>query len=197
MHLQTPEAVAQAIAYVIANPTECWAVNNAADWPGLISNPRDLWNGTWTATKPTKYLDQDNEQWPDRATLTLQMPAMLKLGFANPLSVINTEYQERLNGARQKAKAEGKHFMGLERIKKVSPYQRATSWEDLRELDPTFAVGRGQHEARALAIKAVKTFRQAYRTALELWRAGDRLVRFPTGTWWMKVFHGSPVADTG
>jgi putative transposase len=197
VHLQTPEAVAQAIAYVMANPTECWAVKNAADWPGLISNPQDLWKGTWTATKPTVYLNQNSDRWPARATLSLQMPAMLKRGFANPLSVIKTEYQARLNEAHEKARTEGKHFMGPERIKKVSPYQRATSWEDLHELNPTFAVGRGQDEARKLAIKAIKAFRGAYRAALELWRAGNRLVQFPAGTWWMKMFHGAPVADTG
>jgi putative transposase len=122
---------------------------------------------------------------------------MLKHGFDDPLSVIKAEYQERLKSAHQKAKKEGKHFMGLERIKKTSPYQRATSWEDLRALNPTFAVGRGQHKARELAIKAVKAFRQAYRAALDLWRGGDRLAQFPAGTWWMKVFHGAPVADTG
>ena len=87
--------------------------------------------------------------------------------------------------------------MGLERIKKTSPYQRATSWEDLRALNPTFAVGRGQHKALELAIKAIKAFRRAYRAALDLWRGDDRLVQFPAGTWWMKVFHGALVADTG
>jgi putative transposase len=197
VHLQTPEAVVQAIAYVMANPTECWAIKNAADWPGLISNPQDLWKGTWSATKPTKYLDRESEQWPDRVALCLQMPAMLKDGFDDPLSVIKTEYQERLKSAHQKAKKEGKSFMGLERIKKTSPYQRATSWEDLRALNPTFAVGRGQHKARELAIQAVKTFREAYRAALDLWRRGDRRAQFPAGTWWMRVFHGVPVADTG
>jgi putative transposase len=197
VELQTPEAVAQAIAYLMANPTECWAVKNAADWPGLISSPRDLWKGTWTATKPTKYLDQESDRWPARVTLRIQIPAILKRCFDDPLSVIKAEYQERLKSAHQNAQKEDKRFMALERIKKTSPYQRATSWEDLRALNPTFAVGRGQHEARELAIKAVKAFRQAYRAALDLWRGGDRRVQFPAGTWWMKVFHGAPVADTG
>lgn len=181
----------------MANPTECWAVKYASDWPGLISNPQDLWKGTWTATKPAIYLDQESEQWPSRVTLRLQMPAMLEHGFDNPLSAIKTEYQERLNNAHQKAKQEGKHFMGVERIKNTSPYQRATSWEDLRELNPTFAVGRGQHKARELAVKAVKAFRQTYRAALDLWRGGNRQAQFPAGTWWMRVFHGASVADTG
>jgi putative transposase len=173
------------------------AVRDATDWPGLISNPKEIGKGTRTAKRPSKYLDQESEQWPEEATLTLQMPAILEKAYSNPLAVINNEYQELLKDARQELAAKGRHFMGPDRVKKLSPYQRATSWEDLRSLDPTFAVGRGQHEARALAIKALKTFRQTYRAALELWRKGERLVQFPAGTWWMTIFHGAPVADTG
>jgi putative transposase len=87
--------------------------------------------------------------------------------------------------------------MGADRARKVSPYQRATSWEDIRSGDPTFAVGRGQHEARKLAISAQKMFRQSYRSALKLWRTGDWFAVFPLGTWWMAIFHGARLADTG
>jgi hypothetical protein len=86
--------------------------------------------------------------------------------------------------------------MGPERVTKVSPYQRATSWEDIRGLNPTFAVGRGQQKAKQLAISALKAFRNAYRAALQLWRSGNRSVQFPQGTWWMATFHRAPVADT-
>jgi hypothetical protein len=87
--------------------------------------------------------------------------------------------------------------MGADKVTKVSPYQRATSWEEIRSLNLTFAVGRGQEEAKKLAIKALKTFRNAYRAALKLWRSGTRSVHFPPGTWWMTTFHGAAVADTG
>jgi hypothetical protein len=127
-------------------------------------------------TRPTKYLDQDSAQWPEQVTLRFQIPAMLKQGFDDPLSAIKTEYQQRIKIAHRKAREEGKDFVGLERIKKTSPYQRATSWEDLRALNPTFAVGRRQDNAGELAIKAVKAFRRAYRLALDMWRRDDRLV---------------------
>jgi len=57
---------------------------------------------------------------------------MLEHGSDDPLALIKTECKERLNSAHHKAKEQGKHFMGVERINKTSPYQRATSWEDLR-----------------------------------------------------------------
>lgn len=87
------------------------------------------------------------------------MPAILEQAFSDPLAVIESEYQELLKKARQELAAKGRHFVGPDRVKKLSPNQRAKSWEDINSLDPTFAVGRGQHEARALAIKALKTFR--------------------------------------
>jgi hypothetical protein len=110
---------------------------------------------------------------------------------------ILSRYPTRIEGLRQVLATKGRHFMGPERVQKLSPYQRATSWEDLRKLNPTFAVGRGQHEARAMAIKALKAFRQTYRAALDLWRTGERLVRFPPGTWWMTIFHKAPVVESG
>ena len=86
--------------------------------------------------------------------------------------------------------------MSADKVTKVSPYQRATSWEDIRSLNPAFDVGRGKDKARKLAIKALKAFRGAYRAALKLWRSGTRSVQFPQGTWWMATFHGAAVADT-
>jgi hypothetical protein len=87
--------------------------------------------------------------------------------------------------------------MSADKVTKVSPYQRATSWEDLRSLNPSLAVGRGREQARKLAIKALKVFRSTYRAALKRWRSGNRSVPFPQGTWWMATFHGASVADTG
>jgi putative transposase len=122
---------------------------------------------------------------------------MIKEAFSDPIAVIKREYQELQHKARQEMAEKGLSFMGYDRVTKVSPYQRAKSWEDIRSLNPTFAVGRGQEQARKLAIKAVKSFRSAYRAALDLWRSGKRSVQFPQGTWWMATFHAVPIADTG
>jgi putative transposase len=197
VHLQTPQAIVEKLAYVMANPTAVGAVRYAKDWPGLVTTPNDLGKGSWSAKRPTAYLDQQSSQWPERATLALQMPPIIQEAYCDPIAVIKTEYEEQQQKAREQLVAKGRHFMGADRVTKVSPYERATSWETLRSLDPTFAVGRGQQEARKLAIAAVKTFRRAYRTALRLWRTGNRKAVFPLGTWWMAIFHGAPVVDSG
>jgi hypothetical protein len=197
VHLKTPEAIAEKIAYVMANPTAVGAVRNAADWPGLVTTPKDIGKGTWTAKRPGVYFDQASKQWPEQATLTLQMPPMIEQAFADPIAVIEREYEELQHKARQEMAIKGKAFMGSDRVTKVSPYQRATSWECFRDLNPSFAVGRGQQEAKKLAIAALKTFHQVYRAALKLWRTGDRSAAFPRGTWWMATFHHAPIVDSG
>ena len=41
------------------------------------------------------------------------------------------------------------------------------------------------------AVRELRAFRAAYRTALEAWRLGVRDVVVPFGTWLMRVVHGA------
>jgi hypothetical protein len=125
------------------------------------------------------------------------MEPIVEYVFSDPVAIIKREYEELQQQARQELAAQGRRFMGPKRVMKASPYQRAKSWEDIRGLNPTFAVGREQHEARKRAVAALKTFRQAYRTALDLWRGGKRSVQLPKGTWWIVTFHGAAITDSG
>jgi putative transposase len=127
VHLKTPEAIAEKMAYVMANPTSVGAVRYARDWPGLVTTPRDIGKGTWTAKRPSVYFDQDSEQWPEQANLRLQMPPMIEEAFSDPIAVIKREYEELQNKTRQEMAEDGRAFMGPDRVTKVSPYQRATS----------------------------------------------------------------------
>jgi hypothetical protein len=83
----------------------------------------------------------------------------------------------------------GWRFLGRERLATLSPYDRAKSFEPLRGRNPTFAVGRGQREAFFEAVLELRTFRKAYRLALDHWRTGARNVLFPVGTWLMHWLH--------
>jgi putative transposase len=91
---------------------------------------------------------------------------------------------------------DGLRELGSERIRRVSPYRRAKSFEPIRGRNPTFAVGRGQRQAFFAAVADLRAFRRAYRDALERWRAGLRQTVFPLGTWAMRCMHAAPV-DTG
>src|SRR5438874_1741288 len=75
----------------------------------------------------------------------------------------------------------GIRVLGAKRASEVSPHERATSFEALRERNPTFAVGRDQGAAWHRAAAAVRTFRASYRAALERWCAGVRNARSRQG----------------
>ena len=97
--------------------------------------------------------------------------------------------------AREEVQRQGFRFLGADRARTVSPYDRATSFEGLRDRNPTFAVGREQGTAWRDAVTAVRAFRTSYRSALERWCAGVRSALFPAGTWLMRAFHGAGVTD--
>ncbi|KYG10552.1 transposase [Sorangium cellulosum] len=196
VRLLTRAAVVEKIAYILVNPVAAGLVRHAREWPGAKVDMDALGRGVLHAARPSVYLDPENPQWPEEMTLSLLLPPVIEQDGAE---AFRQEVAAEL--ARQEAQAhaellrQGRRFLGVERVSEVSPYARATSFEALRECNPTFAVGREQGDAWRIAGAAVRAFRASYRAALERWRAGVRSVAFPVGTWWMRVFHGAMVQD--
>jgi hypothetical protein len=193
VELLTWQAVIEKLAYVMANPVAAGLVMHAEQWPGLTTLPSQLGSAQFTVKRPEVYFDADNPKWPSEATLQLQMP---QVGFsdAETREKVALELQGLEQVAHAAAKAKGWRFLGAQRIAWLSPYERATSWEPLRDRNPTFAVGRGQRIAFFHAVRVLRAFRKAYREALGEWRKGVRDVVFPAGTWLMRVLHDVRVA---
>jgi len=192
VRLLTEQAVVEKLAYVMANPVQAGLVHHARDWPGITVLPHELGRRSWTLKRPEAYFNSKNRQWPDTVELSLTLPPSLQRSHG-PNAVreavqAELERQERL--AHHEVKRRGWRVLGAERIRRLSPYRRATSFELLRDRNPTFAVGRGQRKAFFRAVAEVRAFRHAYRQALEQWRAGLRSVVFPQGTWCMCRVHG-------
>jgi putative transposase len=190
VRLTTRQAIVEKIAYTLANPVAAGLVRHASEWPGAKVLVDELGVGTLRAARPNVYLDPNNSGWPEEATLELSLPPAFGTEEADGFRhAVATEL------AREEASAElsAEGVLGAERAGSVSPHERATSFEPLRALNPTFAVGRGSKDAWRIAAAAVRTFRAAYRVALEHWRKGVRDVLFPEGTWWMRVFHAACV----
>jgi hypothetical protein len=151
-----------------------------------------LGGGVVRASRPGVYLDPSNPAWPEEATLEMSLPSVFGEGEADDF---RREVAAQLAREEAKAHAElaGEGVLGAERAGSVSPYERATSFEPLRALNPTFAVGHGSKDAWRRAAAAVRAFRADYRAALAQWSKGVRDVLFPAGTWWMRVFHAAGV----
>ncbi|AUX48193.1 transposase [Sorangium cellulosum] len=195
VHLLTPAAVVEKIAYTMANPVAAGLVKRAHDWPGAKVLVDEL-GGALSARRPEAYFDATNPQWPNEAELALSLPPYVAQDAADDFrQKVRTELERHEADARTEVERQGFGVLGAERASAASPYDRATSDEPLRDRNPTFAVGRGQPGAWQRAAAAVRAFRAAYREALAQWRIGVRTVVFPTGTWCMRVLHAVCVDD--
>jgi REP element-mobilizing transposase RayT len=192
VRLLTEQAVVEKLAYVMANPVQAGLVRRARDWPGVTVVPQELGRRTWTLNRPDAYFRADNRQWPDAVELSLTLPPILRArdGAQDVRDAVGEELERQERLAHQEIRKRGWRFLGAERVRRLSPYRRATSFELLRDRNPTLAVGRGQRKVFFQAVAELRAFRKAYRQALEQWRAGLRSVVFPQGTWCMCQVHG-------
>ncbi|AKF10164.1 hypothetical protein [Sandaracinus amylolyticus] len=197
VELRTPAAVAEKIAYAIANPVAAALVRRARDWPGVTTRSTDIGQCEWRIERPAEYFAPDDERWPSSVVLRLEMPRA-----AGELGMAAAEFRELIahevaafeSTARAEVSQRGGAFLGADRCAKLSPFRRARSPEPLRSLAPAFAVGRGNRDALIASATRLRAFRLSYRHAFESWRTGRRDVPFPAGTWSMRQTHGALVA---
>jgi putative transposase len=196
VRLLTPAAVVEKTAYVLANPVAAGLVRHAREWPGAKVHIGDIGRGVLHARRPEVYFDATNPEWPEHASLPITLPPAVEKDKAEDFRRAVAAELARLEAqARDDMRRQGLRFLGAEQARAISPYERATSFEALRDRNPTFAVGREQGSAWRAAAAAVRAFRASYRAALDSWRTGVRHALFPVGTWWMRVFHGAGVND--
>jgi hypothetical protein len=190
--LLTPEATIEALAYLISNPVEAGAVRYARDWPGAHTLPRDIGCRVMEVQRPPHYFNADNAHWPEVIELRLEMPTALELSYGTELAQarIAARVREREHRAWEESKRTGIAFVGARRVLRQSPTKRARSYEAFGSLNPQFAAAGHQGVARE-TIRRLRAFNAQYDQALAAWMAGIRTVRFPEGTWWMRVCHGA------
>jgi putative transposase len=194
VELCTRQAIVEKIAYTLANPVEAGLVWRAFKWPGVKTRVNNIGNRKLKAKRPARCFSAKNPKWPRNIQLDISLPPSIA---AIDAQAFRANVRKELAKLEKAAHAETPmhKVLGAERATKVSPESRITSYEPIRQLNPTFAVGRGNALAFDIAKTALKEFRSAYRSALNKWRAGDRSVVFPKGTYAMRVIHGASVAS--
>lgn len=196
VRLATRDALVEKIAYTLANPVAAGLVQHAHEWPGAKVLVGDIGRGVLRVQRPEIYFNPQNHEWPTDAALAITLPPSINDCDADKFRHEITEMIDlHERQARTTLQRQRLGFLGAARARNISPYKRATSIEPLRDLNPTFAVGRRQTDAQNAAIAAVHAFRIAYRHSINQWRSGVRSVTFPAGTWWMRVFHGVNVNE--
>ena len=194
VQLRTPEALIEKLAYIMANPVAAGCVPKAALWPGLTTRPDQLGAPLKTARRPSHFVDSDSTQWPASLVLESQAPQVFGMSLTQLRSEVARELAHAEAEARKDVKRKGWAWIGVRKLRAMSPFRRARAFEELTSRNPTFAVGRGQRPAFFAAATELRAFRTAYRAAFELWRTGMREVVFPVGTLAMSLLHGARVA---
>jgi putative transposase len=193
VELCTRQAIVEKIAYTLANPVEAGLVRYAHEWPGVKTTANHIDVNALHATRPEQWFRSDNFEWPLDASIPISLPPSIPTtdadAFRNDIRLELTKLEAAAHALIPKHKV-----LGAKRATMIDPEQRATSYEPIRQLNPCFAVGRGNAEAIIKAKQALRDFRQKYRRAFDAWRVGDRLVVFPAGTYAMRVVHGANVA---
>ena len=193
--LLSPQAVVQAMGYVVANPVKSHLVARASDWPGVSAwrnHPDKRWP---TVSKPRVYFRKRNGRYPPTVSPVFSLPEVLKVQFGEhgARRAVNNEIRRIQSQALAERTRSGQAVLGAARIKRGSTRKRTTVEEPPVSLNPHFAVGRGQRALFKRAVKELKAFRDAYRRAFSQWKKGDREVCFPPGTFWMVHVHGANV----
>jgi REP element-mobilizing transposase RayT len=184
---EQPEDVVERIAYTMANPVEAGLVRHGSSWPGA----RRAWPAEpVTIKKPPKFF-RDAAQggtWPAEVTLVMtRPPGYDELSDDELAGVIQSAIDEREQRFRDERDATGKDFLGRRRVLEQKRHACARSPEARSRLNPTIACR--NRWARVERLQSNKRWLNGYYSALARWRAGERDVEFPHGTYKMRVVH--------
>lgn len=195
VELTTRPAIVSKIAYTLANPVAAGLVEAASKWPGAKTSVADIGGGKIYTQRPDIYFRKKNPKWDPSVMLPIVLPPSIPEEDAQAFREAIANEIDQIESNAKAIHAEHK-FVGVEKVLEILPESRITTPETHYQRNPTFATGRNQPHAKRKATESLRHFRQTYRNALSTWRAGNRLVEFPEGTYAMRVFHGAIVAPS-
>jgi putative transposase len=188
-----PADIIDKIAYTLANPVAAHLVAHGKNWPGL----RRSWpDRPRTIERPTGFFrdEEAGGAWPETAQLELHRPPDHDhLSHDELASLLLDRVEERERAARDAAKAAGKTFLGRHGVLAQSRKAFATSSE--RRFAPRPTVSTRSRWARIERLQQDRAWLAAYRASRERLCAGDTQVRFPYGTWKLRVYYHAPCEE--
>jgi len=183
VRLVDSEAVMKELVYVYTNPVDAALVRRARDWPGALSLPSHM-NAQPTEIQRTAGFFRDRGPVPPSAPLELSFPPALTSG-SDVIQRLERMVRERERELHQQAQAKGLRFLGRRNVLRQSPWGRPRDAEPRRGLNPKIACR--DKWKRIETIQRLKEFLAAYREARQRYLDGETGVRFPAGTYWLRV----------
>ncbi len=183
--LETDDDVIDKIAYAIANPVAAGLVEDPAEWPGVITPVCGI---RMEVSRPDVFF-RKNGKMPASIELNVVPPELASCGDVHAvIARLRDALDEKLGVARTAVAESGRGFLGPDGVLSASRSDSASTPEPLHTRRPRIAARR--IERRKDAIDRLRAFHSSYATALRAWRAGNRTVMFPPGTYAMRVRHG-------
>lgn len=185
---QAPHDLMGKIVYGLANPAAADLVNRVEDFPGVVITPDRI--GTSITVDRPDFFFKDGGKMPDQVTVRFEVPPEFEhLGLDAYRALLWQQLREREAAYRDERRRTDRTVMGTKRLRQVVCGQRSRTPEPWSTLRPTVAAK--VRAERFAALQALRAFREAYRDAWARWRAGEREVTFPAGTWWVVVYAGA------
>jgi len=178
--------VVDKIAYTMANPVEAGLVTHGRSWPGI----RLAWPMRFrTIRRPAFFRAAEvGGTWPDEATLEFDRPPSYEhLSDDELAALIHEQIEQRERDARTAVRSANRRFLGRRNVLRQPRTSYPTSDEKRFSLRPTIACK--SKWTRIAHVQQYKAWLERYRTALDRLRAGESDVRFPYGTWKMRVYY--------
>lgn len=187
-----------ALAYMGANPVASGCVEHGRQWLGIRSLVRFMGGKPQRITRPERLFRHTllgyRGHLPAELTVRYELPLAVAAEdrgkFIHEAELAVAEAEEK---ARAEVRAAGKTFRGVAGCRDVPHHTRATSPERKGPGsggDPFLISDKEEHERHKQYLRG---FLDAYAQALTRFRAGDRDVVFPHGTWRMARSFGVAV----
>ena len=169
-------AVADKIAYTLANPVSAAAVRFPHEWPGFRTRVSDMGAVTFGAKRPEPFFGK-RKTMPERSEAPLYFPECLDAFYGSrdaARRAVEKSLEQHVERAHAAVRDKGWKYLGAERAQKVNPQKRARSWEVFDRLVPAFAtLGLSPEEAIAVKLEYLQ-FQRRYDECRARFLAGEQ-----------------------
>ncbi len=171
--------VIEKLVYTLGNAKTSGLVSKWTQWEGSMSKPEDMGRRVVRVTRPSC------------ASARTVLPAEVQTKVELPPSLRDWRRQELMTMLHSELRAipRPKRPVGMKVIRQQSIWDRPSTKAKRSALNPRVA---GRARRRKAMFALLKSFREAYKCALEQYCRGETCV-FPEGTWKMRVLFGAQV----
>ena len=195
---ELPTDVLDKIGYTVANPVRAGLCRSVDEWPGVSmawpDRPETVRRPACRFFNPRRKRANGEPHWPDHATLRMHRPRGFEQLPDNELAIlIRDQIADQERQARAKLKAENRKFMSRRRVLAQSRYDAPNKAPEGGDIVPTVACK--DRELRIERLRANKGWYLQYVESRRRWRAGEREVVFPYGTYLLVRQHSVNVEE--